>query len=80
MGHVDDICSRLDEKKVADKALIEQVSAILLYGMMYPINKPAARKGCRLIYLKRTVYPPVAACMTSITRTVSLIIIESLVH
>jgi len=25
MGHVDDICSRLDEKKVADKALIEQV-------------------------------------------------------
>ena len=50
MGHVDDIGSRLYEKKVADKALIEQLKAVLLYGMMYPINKPAARKGCRLIY------------------------------
>ena len=50
MGHVDDIYSRLDEKKVADKALIEQVKAVLLYGMMYPINKPVARKGCQLIY------------------------------
>jgi hypothetical protein len=50
MGHVDNICSRLDEKKVADKALIERFKAVLLYGMIYPINKPVARKGCRLIY------------------------------
>ncbi len=69
MGYVDDICSRLDEKKVADKALIEQVRAVLLYRMMYPINKPAARKGCRLIYAQRNAYAPIVSFMSSMTST-----------
>jgi hypothetical protein len=50
MGHVADTCSRLVEKKFADKALIEKCTALFTESHDVPGNITAVHSGCRIFF------------------------------